>query len=105
MIIPNADIANKIKQAVRSINSTAEVILYGSRARGDAGINSDWDILILLDEPVNMAEELTIRERIYEIELEYEVAISIFIYSKNDWSKIQKITPFYENVEKEGIKI
>ena len=30
------------------IDNTAEVILYGSRARGDDKQDSDWDVMILL---------------------------------------------------------
>ena len=33
-----------IRQKVNEIDNTAEVILYGSRARGDEHPDSDWDI-------------------------------------------------------------
>lgn len=34
------------------------VILYGSRARGDAQPDSDWDLLVLLDGPVEVYEDI-----------------------------------------------
>jgi predicted nucleotidyltransferase len=37
-----------IRQKVNEIDKTAEVILYGSRARGDNKRDSDWDVMILL---------------------------------------------------------
>ena len=40
----------KIKDIAKSaIPSGSKAILYGSRARGDARNDSDWDFLILLD--------------------------------------------------------
>lgn len=41
----------------------------------------------------------------YELELETGEIFSPLIYSKNDWNLRHKITPLYENIEKEGIKI
>lgn len=39
----------QIKEIVCAIEPTAKLFLYGSRARNDARLDSDWDILILVD--------------------------------------------------------
>jgi len=39
----------RIKELVCAIEPTAQIFLYGSRARNDARPDSDWDILILVD--------------------------------------------------------
>jgi predicted nucleotidyltransferase len=78
--------------------------LFGSRARGDSGINSDWDILILVDQyPVDRVSEQIYREVIFDIELETGEPISIFVFSKKDWESRHTITPLYRNVRKEGV--
>lgn len=41
----------RIKKLVHEIVPDAQIILYGSRARGDAHANSDYDILILVNGP------------------------------------------------------
>ncbi len=41
----------------------------------------------------------------YELELETGEIFTPLIYSKNDWNHKHRITPLYENIEKEGIKI
>ena len=43
------NILHSIKNTVRAVDSTATIILYGSFARGDNNLNSDIDLLILLD--------------------------------------------------------
>jgi predicted nucleotidyltransferase len=100
-----SQIRRLIREYVNSVDSKAEVILYGSRARGDERADSDWDILILTDYPVDLATEEKFRDKLYDLELEIDEPLSVFIYSKNEWKKRQRITPFYRNVNKEGIAL
>ena len=46
-------ILTQVKQLIHQIEPEAEIILDGSRARGDATAESYWDFLILLDGPVD----------------------------------------------------
>ena len=41
----------RIKQNVLEVDPQAEVWLYGSRARGTASSDSDWDVLVLTMQP------------------------------------------------------
>ncbi len=97
------NIRSFIKEAVRRIVPDSEVILFGSRARGDGDPDSDWDILILVAGNLNRRIEEKIRDAIYDIELDLETPISVFIYTKENWLSKQSITPFYENVNREGV--
>ena len=45
----NEKMIDMIKNSVREIDSDARIILYGSRARGDERENSDWDIIVIVD--------------------------------------------------------
>ncbi len=95
--------SKQIRSSINEVDSNAEVLLYGSRARGTESKDSDWDVLVLTDYPVDLNEESKFRDIIYDLELESGEPISIFIYSKSDWKNKQKITPFYQNVMKEVV--
>ena len=98
-------ISRLIRQYVSELEPSAEVILYGSRARGDESKDSDWDILILTDHDTGIEKERKIRNRLYDLEIESGESFSVFVYSRNNWQNIQKITPFYRNVTREGLHI
>ena len=98
-------ISQLIRKSINSIDPKAEVILYGSRARGDERTDSDSDILILTDYSVNLQTERKFRDKLYDLELEIGEPFSVFAYSKNDWQTKQRITPFYQNVTQEGIQL
>jgi uncharacterized protein len=92
---------NKIKQQVLEEDENASVILYGSRARGDYREDSDWDILVLTSKKADFRFQRRIIDKIYDLELEYEQAVSTIIRQRDNWEDVQ-ITPFYENVTREG---
>ena len=94
-----------IRQTINGIDPDAEVILYGSRARGDEKTDSDWDILILTDYAVDLNTEQKFRDKLYDLELDTGEPFSVFVYSKEEWATQQRITPFYENVNQEGISL
>jgi uncharacterized protein len=95
-----------IRQKVNEIDKTAEVILYGSRARGDNKRDSDWDVMILLKRNnVDKKVEQTFRHHLLDLELEIGVPVSVFVYSKSDWEGKYSVTPFFRNIKKEGIII
>jgi predicted nucleotidyltransferase len=98
-------ILQKIKKSVTATDPGATLILYGSYARGDFRDDSDIDILVLIDkENVTYDDLKRISSPIYDIELDAGIIISPAIYTKKGWAS-HKVTPFYENVNREGIML
>lgn len=58
----------RVKQAIHEVEPDAEVWLYGSQARGDARPESDGDVLILLEGPVDADRESRLRRHLYDLE-------------------------------------
>lgn len=92
-----------IKSSVSTTEPNATLILYGSYARGDNRDDSDVDLLILIDkDKVTRSDEKRIKYPLYDIEFNTGIIISPLVFSKKDWETRHKITPFYENVIREG---
>lgn len=102
----NDEVLNAIQQKASTIMpKDAKVILFGSRARKDAKPNSDWDILVLLNkEKIEEQDHDNFTYPFWELGWQLNQMIHPIIYSINDWTK-RKGSPFYENVESEGIVI
>ena len=105
-MIDKEKILTRIKTSIKSKNPETKIILFGSRARNDNAENSDWDILLLVDdEKVSNEIEDYYRDFLYDIELDTGHLISIFIYSKSYWKNTLKYSPFYKNINKDGIEL
>lgn len=100
----NENILQKIKILVQQLEPAAKIYLYGSRARGNARIDSDWDLLILLNkDKITTDIEQRITFPLYDLEFETGEVISPMVYSEKEWKTKYRITPFYSNVMKEGV--
>lgn len=83
----------------------SEMILFGSRARGDAHEGSDWDILILLDKDHICFDDYALYSYPFR-ELGWNLGqyINVVLFTKKDWQE-DVASPFHENVDEEGIRI
>jgi uncharacterized protein len=75
------ELLENLRDDVREVALDAELVLYGSRARGDAGLEYDSDLLILIDGPVDCKLEDLMRQRLYRLELESGFALSVSAYN------------------------
>jgi predicted nucleotidyltransferase len=98
------DFLKKIKYAVLSVDGDAEIILFGSRARGDHKKDSDWDILILTNKEEDVNLKNSILDKVFDLELEHTQAISTMIVDKQTWED-WAVMPLYKNIAKEGIAL
>lgn len=96
----------RCRAAVVQIEPSAELILYGSRARGEGRQDSDWDLLILIDGPATLKAEDTFRRQIYPIELETGAVLTVLLASRADWqSPLYAAMPLYQNINREGLRL
>jgi|TARA_R100000789_G_C2914440_1_gene124353 predicted nucleotidyltransferase len=99
-------IINKIQRLSDKNYPDAEIYLFGSQARGNASVSSDWDLLVLMNsDKVPFTTETKMMDEFYDIELETGQIISPLIYSKREWEDKYKITPLYNSILNEGIRI
>jgi uncharacterized protein len=97
-------VLTQIKKIVKGKDPSAKIYLYGSRSRGTAKSNSDWDLLIILNRSkITIDIERDISYPLYDLEFETGEVISPMIYTENEWNTKYCVTPFYKNVMREGL--
>jgi predicted nucleotidyltransferase len=99
-------VMQKIKNLLAPIvPKGTRVILFGSRARGDARPDSDWDVLIVLNK--QELEDSDYDDYCYPLhELGWSIkeCINPVMYTLKDWLKYH-FSLFYHHVTEEGVVI
>ncbi len=81
------------------------VVLFGSKARGDAGEESDTDLLVVVKTDARHTHR-PIEQLGTEIALRYGIALSELIVGPERYEKLQRIRPpLYKRIEAEGIDL
>ena len=99
-----AAIAAYVRQVVVGYaDEVVSITLYGSQARGEASLESDIDLFILVrhDTP---ALRQALADLAWQVQFEYDVIISDIIRSVEQLSRMQaRRFPYYQSIEREGI--
>jgi predicted nucleotidyltransferase len=95
---------NRIKKEIERIKkilpklNIEKAILFGSSARGDIGINSDIDLIIIMNTDLKFLDRLDLFYR----KLRPNLAIDILVYTPKEFEEIKR-SLFGKNVIKDGI--
>ncbi len=93
----------EVKRAVLERVPEAEVILYGSAARGERRPDSDYDVLVLVERRLTRAEEDEIIDAVYDVQVGYGAIVVSIIYARSEWdSGLVSVSPYKKNVEREA---
>lgn len=81
-----------------------QVLVYGSQARGEASPESDVDILIILDDPVNPLLEISNTERlIADLSLRNDTVLSCLFISLSEFNNQADL--FLRNVRRDAFPL
>lgn len=81
----------------------SKIILFGSRARGDAREDSDWDLLILVPGPERLPLSVKSNLSYPFIEMGWDIneEINPIVHSFDSWNN-RKCIMLYYNIREEG---
>jgi predicted nucleotidyltransferase len=101
-------VLNEVVSTIKPIlkDNLQKVILYGSYARGEATLDSDIDLLILVNSDSESCWDLFVNhisEHISDLELKHEEAINTLVRNYEMFQKQIEYNPLYKNIQKEGI--
>ena len=104
MMVRTKDIVEQIKHLGEAIiPQGGNLLLYGSRARGDHRPDSDWDLLVLVDKDEQQLQDFDLYAYPF-VEMGWQIGeeINPMLYTRKEWEK-RHFTPFYHNVETDKV--
>ena len=95
-----------IKSVIGSVikNRLSKIILFGSRARGDNRIDSDYDLIVVISEELSMKEKMSLASEIRRILAKFSIPNDLLIKSESEIMRFSGVigTTLY-NATREGI--
>jgi len=83
----------------------SSILLFGSRARGEARPDSDMDILVVLSN-LSFETKRKIRDIAADIWLEYDILLLTLVWSESHWLLHETLqTLLYKDLQRDGIEL
>lgn len=96
----------KIKELIKGIFPESRIIVFGSRYRGDFNRFSDYDLLVIFHEHLNIKEKRTIAGMISNKLGEADIPADVIVKTEEDIQYYQdKIGSLVREVMKDGISL
>lgn len=100
------EILHKLKRRLQETVNLDRIILFGSRARGNADKDSDMDVLVLINEPITHEIREKVSDCAWEAGFDDGIVVASLVYTKDEWeSGPERYSPFAEAVRSEGISV
>lgn len=100
------NIANKLKDMLKKKVKLHQVILFGSRARGDAEPDSDMDVLVVLDEEETRELRHIVSDCAWEAGFNDGVVVVPIVVSRKRWENgPERASLLAMAVREEGVPI
>ena len=104
MIAVEKTILDKFKNLLSKSVNVYKLILFGSRARGDAESSSDMDVLVVLDGTPTEKDFDYVSECAWEAGFEHGIVVVPVVYTRNEWEiSPERYSLLAIAVEKEGV--
>ncbi len=84
-------------------SSIAEIVLYGSYARGQETEESDVDMALVLREEQTEEQYDRMSDVVVDYQLDLGITLSVISIEQSEFMKWKTTLPFYKNVDREGI--
>ena len=82
-----------------------DIVIFGSKARGDAGPDSDLDVLIVLTEADRRTKDVVAYHG-YLLAALSDALPSIMVYTRAEWTERERdSSPFHRAVTRDGVRV
>lgn len=83
----------------------SDIVLFGSKARGDSVPDSDIDLLVLTDRRLDGAEERAVVAALFDIGRRFGVVFGPLTVEARSWRQgLHSVLPIHAEVEREGVR-
>lgn len=91
-------------KVLRATLPVDQIILYGSKARGEDRPDSDLDLLVLTSRKLSWNEKQDVVHQLFPLQLEFDVLLSTLKISTYEWEEgLYQVLPIKTEITRDGV--
>ena len=95
----------EVAAKIRAVEPEAEILLYGSRARGDAREDSDWDLFLVLPERPDLARRQALYAATGDYMYDERTYLSMLVEHRERYRERAPWHAFLHNVHEDAVRL